>query len=114
MSFVSGGALLCVVHLVFGQWLWFAGAEHCVWALGCCLWALGCHLWVPDCHLWAFTGGICHPRVGANVRGHGCLVVVSGHIGAVACVVSCVVWSSLVRMDGTKVNGYLASNYNNK
>ena len=64
---------------------------------GISLWAVG----LVCMQYTSFVGG------GADVGGHGCSVVICVHIGVMLCVVLCVEWSMLVRIDKTMFNGVL-------
>ena len=108
MSFVSGGALPCVVHIFRGAGLMFMGGSCGLQVLGivCGHWVIVCGRWVVVCGQYAlFMCNIHHLWVGADVHGCGCLVVICGHVGAMVCVVLCVIWSLLAGMNGTNIDG---------
>ena len=128
VSFVSGGALLHAAHIVRRGGLMFVGDGCGLWVLSsvCGRWVVVCGCWVVVHGCWVVVCGCsvvvcgcqgvicgryasfaCSIRpswVGTDVQGCGCSVVVCGHIGAMVCVVSCVMLSLLVRTDGTKIN----------
>ena len=112
--FVSGGALPHVAHIVRCGGLMFVGSSCGLRVLSgvCGCWVIVHGPCVVVCGRqgvvcgWyvSFACGIGPLWVGTDVQGHRCSVVICWHVDAVVCVVSCVVWSSLVRMDSTKIN----------
>ena len=113
VSFVSDGGLPHATHIVRRGGLMFVGGSWGLQVLSsvCGPWVVVRGHWVVICghqgvvcgRYALFACSICPSWVGTNVQGHGCSVVVCGHIGAVVCVVLCVVWSSLARTDGTEI-----------
>ena len=108
MSFVSGGALLCAVHIFRGVGLMFMGGSCGLQVLGivCGHWVIVHGCWVVVCGWYAlFMCDIHHLWVGADVHGHGCLVVVCGHVGPMVCVVLYDIWLLLARTDRMNIDG---------
>jgi hypothetical protein len=109
-SGVGGCCRLCALAIRWCSLLFMevVGAGHCSWTLGCCLWApsrrmwavglvlgAGHCSWAVGSHLWHWDLFTCGARLWV---GGCCLWALGFRLWAWWC---CVVWSLLVRSDGT-------------